>query len=168
MILSNLSFGENVTIHPSTSVNNVQFGNNIKVSKGCTIHGGEKHVVKIGSGAILAMYLTLEGSQADIELGEKVSIGQHSVIVSDWGLAPGSALNKLFAKPAAPIKIGGHSWIGSGCVIAPGVTIGKYCVVASNSYVDADVPDFSVFGGNPARFIRSIDPKEILIENAEE
>lgn len=168
MKVSNLSFGDNVTIHPSASVNNVHFGNNIKVAKGCTIHGGEKHVVKIGSGAILAMFLTLDGAQADIELGEQVSIGQHSVIVSDWGLAPGSAINKLFAQPAAPIKIGGHSWIGSGCVIAPGVTIGKYSVVASNSYVDADVPDFTIFGGNPARFLRAIDPKEVLIDKTEE
>jgi acetyltransferase-like isoleucine patch superfamily enzyme len=49
-------------------------------------------------------------------------------------------------------------------VIAPGVTIGKFSVVASNSYVDADVPDYSIYGGNPARFIRAIDPKEVLIE----
>jgi acetyltransferase-like isoleucine patch superfamily enzyme len=164
MIVSNLSFGENVSIHPSTSVNNVHFGNNVKVAKGCTIHGGAQHVVKIGSGAILAMYLTVEGTLADIELGDQVSIGQHSVIVSDWGLAPGSAVNKLFAQASAPIKIGDHSWIGSGCVIAPGVTIGKFSVVASNSYVDADVPDYSIYGGNPARFIRAIDPKEVLIE----
>lgn len=164
MIVSNLSFGENVSIHPSTSVNNVQFGSNIKIAKECTIHGGDKHVVKIGSGTILGMYVTLEGTQADIELGEHVSIAQHNVIVSDWGLAPGSAINKLFAQPAAPIKIGDHSWIGSGCVIAPGVTIGQYSIVASNSYVDSDVPDLAIFGGNPARFIRSIDPKEVLAE----
>ncbi|GAO28506.1 acyltransferase [Geofilum rubicundum] len=168
MILSNLSFGEDVTIHPSTKVNNVHFGNNIKIAKECTILGGEAHVVKIGSGTILGMYVTLEGSQADIELGEHVSIAQHNVIVSDWGLAPGSAINKLFARPAAPIKIGDHSWIGSGCVIAPGVTIGKYSIVASNSYVDADVPDFAIFGGNPARFIRSIDPNIVFNQKAEE
>ncbi len=164
MILSNLSFGEDVTIHPSTSVNNVQFGSNIKIAKECTIHGGEQHVVKIGSGTIMGMYVTVDGSQADIELGEHVSIAQHNVIVSDWGLAPGSSINKLFAQPAAPIKIGDHSWIGSGCVIAPGVTIGKYSIVASNSYVNADVPDFSIFGGNPAQFIRAIDPKEVLTD----
>ncbi len=167
MILSNLSFGENVTIHPSTSVNNVHFGNNIKIAKECTIHGGNQHIVKIGSGTIFGMYVTLEGTQADIEVGEHVSIGQHNVIVSDWGLAPGSNVNRLFAQPAAPIKIGDHCWIGSGSVIAPGVTIGKYSIVASNSYVDKDVPDFAIFGGNPARFIRAIDPMEVLTERGE-
>ena len=166
MMLSNLSFGENVTIHPSTSVNNVQFGSNVKIAKECTIHGGDKYVVKIGSGTIFGMYVTLDGTHADIEVGQHVSIAQHNVIVSDWGLAPGSAVNKLFAHAAAPIKIGDHSWIGSGCVIAPGVTIGQYSIVASNSYVDVDVPDFAIVGGNPARFIRSIDPKEVLTKNA--
>ena len=49
MILSNISFGENVVIHPSTSINNVAFGNNIKIAKECTIYGSDEHVVKIGS-----------------------------------------------------------------------------------------------------------------------
>ncbi|WP_026474930.1 acyltransferase [Alkaliflexus imshenetskii] len=163
MILSNLKFGENVVIHPSTHFNNVSFGNNVKIAKECTIQGSAHHIVKIGAGTIFGMYVTLDGSQADIELGENVSIAQHNVIVSNWGLTENSAINTLFDKKAAPIRIGDHSWIGSGCVIAPGVTIGKCSIVASNSYVDTDVPDFTVVGGNPARFIRNIDPAEVGI-----
>ncbi|SKC23537.1 acyltransferase [Alkalitalea saponilacus] len=161
MILSNISFGENVVVHPSTSINNVAFGNNIKIAKECTIHGSEEHIVKIGSGTIFGMYVTLDGTEADIELGENVSIAQHNVIVSNWGLTEKSVINALFEKRAAPIRIGDHSWIGSGCVIAPGVTIGKFCVVASNSYVESDVPDFTIVGGNPARVIRTIEPSEL-------
>jgi len=161
MILSNISFGENVVIHPSTSINNVAFGNNIKIAKECTIYGSDEHVVKIGSGTVFGMYVTIDGTMADIELGENVSIAQHNVIVSNWGLTEGSLINKLFDREAAPIRVGDHSWVGSGCVLAPGVTIGKYCIVASNSYVNEDVPDFSIVGGNPARFIRHIDPADL-------
>jgi acetyltransferase-like isoleucine patch superfamily enzyme len=76
-------------------------------------------------------------------------------------LVPGSRINILFDKPAVPIKIGSHTWIGSGCVIAPGVTIGEYSIVASNSYVDEDVPPFTIVGGNPAKVLRTVDPKEL-------
>ena len=161
MIISNISFGKNVSINPSAKVNNVEFGDNIKVAKDCFIIGSAEHVIKIRSGVICAMYLTLDGRYADIEIDECASVGQHCVIRTDWALAPGSAINKLFDKPAAPIKIGAHTWIGSGCVIAPGVTVGDFSIVASNSYVDSDVPAYSIVGGNPARIIRMIDPKEI-------
>ena len=161
MIVSNISFGRNVSINPSAKINNVEFGDNIKVAKDCFIMGSPGHVIKIGTGVICAMYLTLDGRYGDIEIGEYASVGQQCVIKADWALAPGSAINKLFDKPAAPIKIGAHTWIGSGRVIAPGVTIGDYSIVAANSYVDSDVPPYSIAGGNPARIIRAIDPKEI-------
>ncbi len=167
MILSNITLGDNVNIHPSTFINNVAFGDNIKIAKECIIQGGQNNILKVGSGCIVGMYVTIDASQADIEIGENVSVAQHTVIVSNWGLVPGSSVNKLFDPPAAPIKIGSNCWIGSGTVIAPGVSIGKFCIIASNSYVDVDVPDFSIYGGNPARFIRSIDPKEIDYKEGE-
>ncbi|HHU58594.1 MAG TPA: acyltransferase [Bacteroidales bacterium] len=161
MMLANLSFGKNVFIHPGSRVNNVHFGDEVKIAKECSIEGSPEHVVKIGSGTIFGMYVTLDGTQADIEIGEHVSIAQHNVLVSHWNLAPGSAVNAYFSKGAAPIRIGDHSWIGSGCVLAPGVSIGRYCIVASNSYVDQSVPDFSVVGGNPARLLRQLKPEEL-------
>ena len=34
----------------------------------------------------------------------------------------------------------------------PGVTLGDYCVVAANSYVNKSFASFSIIGGNPARY----------------
>jgi acetyltransferase-like isoleucine patch superfamily enzyme len=58
------------------------------------------------------------------------------------------------------VVIGDHSWIGANSVIMPGVKIGRFCVVAANSFVNKSFDDYSVIGGNPARLIRKI--KEAL------
>ncbi|MBO4334155.1 MAG: acyltransferase [Paludibacteraceae bacterium] len=48
-------------------------------------------------------------------------------------------------------------YIGSNSIILPGVTIGEGSLVAAGSIVTKSVPSNSVVGGNPARFICTID-----------
>ena len=52
------------------------------------------------------------------------------------------------------VRIGEGSWLGLGCQIYSGVTIGKHCVVGGGSIVTHSVPDFCVVAGNPARIIK--------------
>lgn len=52
------------------------------------------------------------------------------------------------------IVIGNDVWIGRESVIMPGVTIGDGAIVAAYSVVTSDVEPYSVFGGNPARFLK--------------
>ena len=47
--------------------------------------------------------------------------------------------------------IGGHS------IILKGVTIGKASIIGAGSVVTRDVPDYEIWGGNPAKFIKKID-----------
>ena len=44
--------------------------------------------------------------------------------------------------------------------ICPGVTIGKYAVIAAGSVVTKDIPNYAVAGGVPAKVIRMQDPAE--------
>jgi acetyltransferase-like isoleucine patch superfamily enzyme len=56
------------------------------------------------------------------------------------------------------------TWIGTRCIILPGVTIGKGCVIAAWSVVAKDVPDYEVWGWNPARKISERKNKELFDE----
>lgn len=56
-----------------------------------------------------------------------------------------------------PIVIGDNVYIGVRSIIMPGVTIGNNCIIAAGSVVTKNVPDSSVYGGVPARFIKSTD-----------
>lgn len=56
-----------------------------------------------------------------------------------------------------PITVGNDVFIGYGSTIMPGVNIGNRCIIAAGSVVAKDVPDNSVVGGVPAKFIKSAD-----------
>lgn len=53
-----------------------------------------------------------------------------------------------------------NAWIGMNATICPGVTVGKYAVVAAGAVVTKDVPDYAVVGGVPAKVIKMLDPNE--------
>ncbi|MCX2477682.1 sugar O-acetyltransferase [Pedobacter sp. MC2016-15] len=55
-----------------------------------------------------------------------------------------------------PILIKRNAWIGAGATILPGVTVGENSVVAAGAVVSKDVPDNTVVGGVPAKFIKNI------------
>jgi len=47
-------------------------------------------------------------------------------------------------------------WIGANAIILPGVEVGQNSVIAAGSVVTKSVPPGTLYGGNPARFIRRI------------
>ncbi|WP_281763592.1 sugar O-acetyltransferase [Neptunitalea lumnitzerae] len=52
---------------------------------------------------------------------------------------------------AAPITIGNDVWIGGGCIILPGVTIGDGCTIGAGSVVTKSIPPHTVAFGNPCK-----------------
>ena len=57
----------------------------------------------------------------------------------------------------APIVVGNNVYIGTRSIIMPGVTIGNNCIIAAGSVVTKDVPDNSVWGGVPAKHIKTYE-----------
>ena len=57
-----------------------------------------------------------------------------------------------------PIKgdtiVGNDVWIGQNVTVMPGIHIGNGSIIAANSVVTKDVPDYCVSGGNPCKIIR--------------
>lgn len=56
-----------------------------------------------------------------------------------------------------PVIVGKNSFLGIGCVVYPGVTIGRNAIVGAMSFVKANVPDSAVVCGQPARMIKGRD-----------
>jgi virginiamycin A acetyltransferase len=52
------------------------------------------------------------------------------------------------------ITVGHDVWLGTECLVLPGVTIGHGAVVGARAVVTGDVPPYGVVAGNPARLAR--------------
>jgi len=52
------------------------------------------------------------------------------------------------------IVVGHDVWLGTECMVLPGVTIGHGAVVGARAVVTEDVPPYGVVAGNPARLAR--------------
>ena len=111
-----------------------------------------------------------------VKFGKNVFIN-HSAIFSASGgiefedgvsLAPGvriATINHDFNErhtkyTYGKVTIKKNAWLGIGVTVCPGVTIGKYAVVAAGAVVTKDVPDYAVVGGCPAKVIKMQDPIE--------
>ncbi|QIR15100.1 acyltransferase [Shewanella aestuarii] len=114
------------------------------------------------------------GSGANIKLGENSSFGNYCQIANDLEcgdnvmMAPEVVifsvnhahdrtdipLIKQGNLAPRPVRIHDDVWIGQRAMIMPGVTINKGSIIAAGSIVTKDVPEYSIVGGNPAKFIR--------------
>lgn len=72
----------------------------------------------------------------------------------DLSTSPNDFLNSTTPRTKKSTIIKNDVWIGHGAFILPGVTIGNGAVVAAQSVVTKDVPDYAVVGGNPAKIIK--------------
>lgn len=61
---------------------------------------------------------------------------------------------------ALPITVGNDVWIGGGCTLLPGVTIGDGTVIGAGSVVTRDIPAGVVAVGNPCRVIKKLNNDE--------
>ncbi len=92
-----------------------------------------------------------------ITLGNNVHITREVLFVTHDG---GTLLFRHLIpdlEMTAPIMVGDYVYIGVRSIILPGVTIGNNCIIAAGSVVTKNVPDNSVVGGIPAKFIKSTD-----------
>jgi len=62
------------------------------------------------------------------------------------------------------VRVCENAWVGAGCQILPGVTVGYGSIVMSNSTVVEDVPPYCLVGGVPAKVIRNDIKREISQE----
>lgn len=96
-----------------------------------------------------------------ITIGDNVKIGGCTRIYDtnfhslDYKLRANPQLDKSDIK-TSPIIIEDNVFIGTNCIISKGVKIGRNSIVAAGCVVVKNIPSNEIWGGNPAKFIKSI------------
>jgi acetyltransferase-like isoleucine patch superfamily enzyme len=115
----------------------------------------------IGSDVYIADDLLIVEELADrgnITIGSRVSIAPRVTLVTSSH--PNNSRIRGFAPLSqGPIVIEDDAWLGTGCVVLPGVRIGRGAVVGANSVVLQDVPPLHIVAGQPARTVRELLPE---------
>jgi maltose O-acetyltransferase len=94
-----------------------------------------------------------------VQLGDRVFIGPAVQIYT--ATHPLDAQTRgAFWESGKPVSIGSDVWIGGGAIICPGVSLGDRVVVAAGAVVTKSFPAAVLIGGNPAKIIRYLTPKE--------
>ena len=132
-IQSNASIGENCSIGQNVNIaNNVKIGNGVKIQNNISIYEG-------------------------VEIEDFVFCGPSMVFTNV--VKPRSEFPQRGSKHYSKTLIKKSATLGANCTIVCGITIGRYAAIAAGSVVTKDIPDFSIWMGNPAKFSYWIDKK---------
>lgn len=127
---------------------NFHFNQPFRCDYGCNIHIGDNFFANFN--------LTIL-DEAPVTIGDNAFIGPNVSIYTACHPIESDERN-TGVEWAEPVIIGDNVWIGGNAVILPGVTIGDNCVIGAGSVVTKNVESGTVVGGNPAKFIKRINP----------
>ena len=132
----NVSIGDNVYIGESTLLcrTKIEIKDNVFIAWGCYIYDHDSHSLNY------------------IDRIEDINRQN-----SDYRNGLNFIQNKNWDTVATKsIKICSYAWIGMNVIILKGVTIGEGAIVAAGSVVTKDVAPWTIVGGNPAIFLKTL------------
>lgn len=158
LIAPDVKLGKNVKIYGYVNLYGCEIGDNTKIGAFVEIQKG----VKIGKSCKISSHSFIcEG----VTIEDEVFIGHHVVFINDKYPRATNERGELQTEEdwsVQPTLVRRRASIGSGAVILCNITIGENAIVGAGSVVTKDVPPNAVVAGNPARVMRSINPKQTL------
>lgn len=170
--IRNIDFGKNLSTHGTLFIRGrgkISVGENVSITScretnpigGDTktiIFSMENATITIGNntGISNSAFVAIDS----ITIGNDVLIGGNCKIYDNDFHSLKYEERKNFSNIGikhAPVTIKDGAFIGAHTIILKGVTIGEKSIVGAGSVVTKSIPDYEIWAGNPARFIKKVD-----------
>tara|TARA_B100000579_G_C22537985_1_gene713877 strand:- start:35 stop:544 length:510 start_codon:yes stop_codon:yes gene_type:complete len=152
-----------------------KLGSNIKISQNATIIG-EKNI-EIGNNVRIDDYTIISAKEGRLKIGSNVHIGGQCYLGCAGGININNNINisqgvKIYSKIddylnftkfnktiKGHVKVMSNVIIGSGSIILGKCTINQGTTIGALSFVKKDLRSWSVYAGNPLKFIKKRNKK---------
>jgi dTDP-4-amino-4,6-dideoxy-D-glucose acyltransferase len=146
----------------------ISLGSHVRIDAGAVLSAGDGGIV-VGNHVHISVRVFMTGA-GTIELRSFAGVSAGTAIFSSnddyrggWLTGP-TVPDDLRNVTSAPVVIEEHAIVGAGCVILPGVTIGKGAAVGALTCVRKDVPPFAIVAGSRGEVIGERDRKLLELE----
>lgn len=158
-------WGKDSRVYPPASLNCawlIEVGEKVTIREHAWLNakddaGDGRATLTIGSGTYIGRFTQINAWQEvviepDVLIGDRVFISDADHNYADRN----QAIIKQGDVFKGRVLLRSGCWLGVGAVILPGVVVGRNAIVAANAVVTADVPDYTVVGGVPAKIIKQV------------
>jgi galactoside O-acetyltransferase len=151
--------GENVAVHRTVEFFNpkaIVLGDNVRIDCFCFISAREK--VVLGDNVHIASGANISGSEG-VEMGNFSGLSNRvSLFTASDDYIEGYLTNPTVPEEFKKVKrgkvfLGEHVIVGCGSIIMPGVTLARGVSIGALSFVNRNLPEYSIAAGNPARIV---------------
>ena len=131
-------------------------GENVEFFQGIKVQGiGELEIQDRAFIGHEVLFMLNEGSKIIIE--KEAIIGSRSIVMTGFHpITPNGERILSREGTCSTVRIGKGSSVSTSCIVLPGVTIGEMALVAAGATIAKDVSPYTLVGGCPAKFIRSL------------
>lgn len=137
----------NVEVH---GTGNIEIGENGYFFPGTYLETQGHGRIRIGKGVVLSRGVHIVAFDL-VEIGDGTMIGEYSSIRDANHHRENNVSLRMATHTARPIRIGKEVWIGRGCAVLGGASIGDYSTAGANSVITHDIPSGETHAGVPAR-----------------
>lgn len=151
------SAGTHLWIGPRVEIWNperIHLGEAVVIQRDVLLACDPQGTLRLGDAVHVTQGCVIASGACELTIGSNTIIGEYSSIRNtNHGIARGQPI-RYQPQTCRPIHIGQDVWIGRGCAILGGVTIGDGAVVGANSVVTRDVEPYAIVAGVPAQVLR--------------
>ena len=135
----------------------ITIGHGCRIDSFVKLEGGMG--LRIGRYVHIASFAHIGIGGGIVEIADYAAVASHAIIISG-----SNQIDALSMSASAPLDIQrveksfvtlkAYSVVLAGAIIMPGVTLGEGAVAAAGAIVTRDIPDWEIWAGNPARFLK--------------